>query len=330
MAATPSFWKQRSGKALLLWPVSQLYRALTALRRALYRHGILKSTRIAVPVIVVGNVIAGGAGKTPVTIAVAKHLLARGWKPGIISRGYGRHTTDCRAVDAATSSAQDVGDEPLMLARSTGVPVWVANQRVQAAHALLARHPEVNVLICDDGLQHLALQRDVEICVFNDDGIGNGWLLPAGPLREPWPRAAAHDVDLVLYAGQSPGGRAPRFQLKRRLADDAVDAIGRHVALNDLRGQALHAVAAIARPDDFFSMLRARDLQLRVAEALPDHYDFNDWKRDASSPNAALPLICTEKDATKLWTLEPHALAAKLEVEIPPDFFNALDALLRQ
>ena len=152
-------WQHRGALALALWPMSLLYGMLTALRRALYRTGLLRSERLPVPVIVVGNVIAGGAGKTPVTLAVVRHLQARGWRPGVIARGYGRATADCREVLPA-SSAAEVGDEPLLIARASGAPVFVARRRAQAGRALLAAHPATNILVCDDGLQHLALARD--------------------------------------------------------------------------------------------------------------------------------------------------------------------------
>lgn len=313
-------WQQRGPLALLLWPLTLPYRLLTALRRALYRTGLLKQHRLPVPVIVVGNVIVGGAGKTPVTLALLQHLRAAGWRPGVISRGYGRQTISCRPA-LPTSSAAEVGDEPLLIARSAGVPVYVARRRADAGRALLAAHPEVNILVCDDGLQHLQLARDVEVCVFNDEGIGNGWLLPAGPLREPWPRA----VDLVLHAGAAPGGSAPQFPLSRRLADHAVDAKGRQLPLAQLRGLKLHALAAIARPQDFFAMLRAQGLPPATEEALPDHYDFSSWKRP--SDTRLIP-ICTEKDAVKLWPAHPGALAVPLRLDIPAAFFAALDARL--
>jgi tetraacyldisaccharide 4'-kinase len=313
-------WQGRGPLAWLLWPLSLPYGALSALRRQLYRRGLLRSERLPVPIIVVGNVIAGGAGKTPVTLAVVRHLQARGWRPGVISRGYGRRTQDCREA-LPGSSAAEVGDEPALIARATGAPVFVAHRRLDAGRALLAAHPATDVIVCDDGLQHLALARDVEICVFNDEGIGNGFLLPAGPLREPWPRA----VDLVLHAGPAPGSPAPQYPLARTLAPEAVDATGARVPLAALRGQPLHAVAAIARPQDFFAMLRARGLAPEREEALPDHYDFSSWQR---LPDKRLRLICTEKDATKLWPAHPDALAVPLAVQIPPAFFDALDARL--
>jgi len=313
-------WQRRGPLALALWPLSLPYRALTALRRALYRAGVLRGERLPVPVIVVGNIIVGGAGKTPVTLAVVRHLRAAGWRPGVISRGYGRATSDCREA-LPTSSPADVGDEPLLIARAAGVPVFVARRRADAGRALLAAHPATDILICDDGLQHLALARDVEICVFNDDGLGNGWLLPAGPLREPWPRA----VDLVLHAGPPPGGPAPQFALSRTLAASAVDASGRLLPLDALRGQPLHALAAIARPQDFFAMLRGEGLIPVTEQALPDHYDFSSWQRPYDKRRM---LICTEKDAVKLWPRHPDALAVPLRLAIAPPFFAALDARL--
>lgn len=321
-AALQRAWLRRGPLAWALWPLAQLYGLLVALRRTLYRIGVLPAQHPGVPVIVVGNVIAGGAGKTPVVMAVVQHLQASGWHPGVVARGYGRRTADCRAV-LPDSAASEVGDEPALIARACKVPVYVAARRSDAARALRARHAEVDVIVCDDGLQHLALARDIEICVFNDQGTGNGFLLPAGPLREPWPRA----VDLVVHAGAAPGGHAPQFALSRQLSDHAVHQDGRRVPLSSLRGRPLQAVAAIARPQDFFSMLQARGLTLTQAMALPDHYDFDSFWYPS---DRHLPLICTEKDAVKLWPRHPDALAVPLQVQIEGGFFTALDALLAQ
>ena len=321
-AGLRSAWRQRGWLALALWPLSLPYRALVALRRTLYRWGVLRSERLPVPVIVVGNVIAGGAGKTPVTLALVRHLQATGWQPGVISRGYGRSSDGCREVLPA-STASEVGDEPLLIARAAGVPVFVARRRAQAGRALLAAHPATDVIVCDDGLQHLALARTVEICVFNDEGVGNGFLLPAGPLREAWPRT----VDAVLHTAPQPprGTRAPAFRLARQLAPYAIDAQGRQLPLTSLHGQALHAVAAIARPEEFFAMLRAQGLTLARCEALPDHYDFDSWQR---LPDKGKTLICTEKDAVKLWPTHPGALAVPLHLSLPSEFWAQLDASL--
>ncbi len=313
-------WHRRGAMAWALWPVSLLYGALVRLRQALYAWGLLRQASAGIPVIVVGNVIAGGAGKTPVTLAVVRHLRQRGIAVGIVSRGYGRSTQDCREA-RPDSRAQDVGDEPALLARASGVPVFVARQRIDAVRALRARYPATEVIVCDDGLQHLALARTVEICVFNDEGTGNGFLLPAGPLREPWPRK----VDFVLHAGERPAGPAPAFALQRRLATHAHNARGERLDLHALRGQPLHALAAVARPGDFFAMLQAQGLTLATAEALPDHYNFESWQGMSGEATA---LVCTEKDAVKLWPLHPDAWAVPLELSMDQGFFPALEQAL--
>lgn len=310
-----------------LWPLSLLYGLLVALRRGLYRAGIFTSVHPGVPTIVVGNVIAGGAGKTPVVMAVVQHLQAQGWHPGVISRGYGRSTRDNRIV-LPSSAPHTVGDEPALIARSCQVPVAVAAQRSAAARLLRATYPDTNVIVCDDGLQHLALARDIEICVFNEHGIGNGFLLPVGPLREAWPRAVGSggDVDIVLHTGPAPdGGHAPRFAVQRQLADFAVRADGSRVALASLQDRPLFALAAIARPEDFFAQLQAQGLLLAETLALPDHFDFDSWKRPL---HKGYSLICTEKDAVKLWPQHPDVLAVPLQLQLEAGFFVTLDALL--
>ncbi|MCJ0763392.1 tetraacyldisaccharide 4'-kinase [Variovorax terrae] len=320
--ALQAAWLRRGGLAWLLWPVSLLFGALAALRRGLYRAGLLRIGRVPVPVIVVGNVVAGGAGKTPLVIALVRHLHERGWQPGVVSRGYGRRSQDCVEVQPSSPVAE-TGDEPLLIARAGAVPVFVARRRLDAARALLAAHPATDVIVCDDGLQHLALHRDIEICMFDDRGTGNGLLLPAGPLREPWPRRAAPAPALVLHSGARPAFAG--FTARRALAPEAVRADGSRLALAALRGRPLLALAAVARPEAFFDMLRAQGLQLARTLALPDHYDFDSWKRP---PDEDLPLICTEKDAVKLWRTEPGALAVPLYFEPEPAFLQALDQLL--
>jgi tetraacyldisaccharide 4'-kinase len=331
-------WQRRGPLAALLWPLAALFGALAALRRAAYRHGLRRAERLPVPVVVVGNVVAGGAGKTPTTLVLAAHLQARGWRPGIVSRGHGRVGDDCREV-TPESDPRAVGDEPLLLRRRSGVPVFVARRRADAARALLAAHPDTDLLLCDDGLQHLALARDVEVVVFDARGAGNGWLLPAGPLREPWPRrpagahpgaASAPPTELILRT--EPGG--PPLALpagaqlhtgQRTLAPEALRADGQRVPLDSLRGQPLAAVAAIARPEAFFAMLRTAGLTLASCDALPDHYSFDSCSR---LPDKRYTLICTEKDALKLWRHRPDALAAPLVLQVPPGLLSALDAAL--
>lgn len=317
-AALQSAWLRRGALAWLLWPLSHAFRMAVALRRRLYRSGRLKSHRLPVPVIVVGNVVAGGAGKTPVLLVVLEHLRARGLRAGVISRGHGRKARDCMEVTSA-SQPEQVGDEPLLIQRAAAVPVVVARRRIDAGRALLVAHPEVQVIVCDDGLQHLALQRDIELCVFDARGVGNGFLQPAGPLREPWPRP----VDFVL-GPQEFTGKGRGFTVQRELAPLACNGRGDRVALATLRGKPLLAVAGIANPSSFFSMLREQGLVLECTFALPDHYHF-----DAPLPlDPATPVVCTEKDAAKLWRHRPDAWAVPLIVRIDRAFWPAFDRRL--
>ena len=310
-------WTRQCLLAWLLWPLSWLFGVMVRTRRSLYRRGWLASERLAVPVMVVGNVVAGGAGKTPTVIAVVKHLQAHDVRVGVISRGYGRRNRDCQEV-SATSTPLEVGDEPLLIFRNTSAPVVVSAVRAQAARKLLLNHPHTQILVCDDGLQHFGLHRDLEIGVFDDRGVGNGFLLPAGPLREPWPRP----LDLVLHTGQHPAFAG--LTARRSLADHAVRADGSQVRLTELvhSPKPVLAVSAIAQPEAFFAMLRDQGLPLEDTEALPDHYEFNRWTRNS---DGRYRVICTEKDAVKLWSMQPDVLAVPLEFEPEIAFWTALD-----
>ncbi|MDP2033179.1 MAG: tetraacyldisaccharide 4'-kinase [Polaromonas sp.] len=322
-------WLRRGPLACLLLPLALLFGVIGRLRRSLYRANLLPSEKMPVPVVVVGNVVAGGAGKTPTVIALVQHLQAAGIRAGVVSRGYGRSGEGCLEVLPETPPELS-GDEPALIRRATQAPVFVAARRADAAYALLAAHPATQLIVCDDGLQHYALQHDLEIAVFDDRGAGNGWLLPAGPLREPWParlqRGAGpqgRGIDLVLHTGALPafGG----FRSTRRLADHALRADGSRVALGSLAGTPLIALAGIARPQAFFDMLTARGLSLAQTRALPDHYDFDSYPRPADE---GYTLICTEKDAIKLFSRQTDALAVPLVFEPEPAFFAAFDALL--
>lgn len=317
-------WERRGPLALFFWPLARLTGLLVRVRRAMYRWGMLPIHRMPVPVIVVGNVIAGGSGKTPVVIEVVRHLLSCGWHPGVVSRGYGRRATGGAHVEPG-SKVDDVGDEPLLIHRLTGVPVYVDAARVSAAQALLAAHRSIDVLVCDDGLQHYALHRDIEVCVFDHRGIGNGWLLPAGPLREPWPRPC----DLALAAGAVTGIAA--FSVERELATTGSTRDGTPVVLASLlapakqASAALWAVAGIAQPDQFFAMLRGAGIRLAGAIALPDHAAITAIQL---APAINSTLLCTEKDAEKVWRWRPDAIAVPLQLSIEPKFWLELDRLL--
>ncbi|MEI7782892.1 MAG: tetraacyldisaccharide 4'-kinase [Betaproteobacteria bacterium] len=324
----PQQWLKRGPVALLLWPLSLVHQALSGLRLWLYQRGWLRIESLSVPVIVVGNVVAGGAGKTPLVLALIDHLRQRGWHPGVISRGHGRRSQQCSEVQA-DSSAEHCGDEPLLIKQRTSVPVFVAPSRVEAGRALLQAHPQVNVIIADDGLQHHRLARDLNIAVFDERGLGNGYLLPAGPLRETWPRRSAggahrlRGIDLILRSGApaSLGG----FSCQRRLAAYGRTAEGTAVPLSSLQGQRLQALAGIAKPAQFFDMLGRSGLTLEATQALPDHHEFSQAELPADPD---LTLLITEKDAVKLMPLArpqgPRLLAVPLEIEPEAAFFEAL------
>ena len=317
---------EKTPLAYALLPVSWVYAGLVGVRRWLFRRGFLSVHRVPVPVVVVGNVVAGGAGKTPTVIALARHFQARHKKVGIVSRGYGRKTNDCREVHPDSLPA-DVGDEPLLIRKTTNAPVFVASTRVVACAALLLAYPDTDLIICDDGLQHYRLHRDVEVCVFDNRGIGNGWLLPAGMLREPWnPQRALNPRFLILHTGNRPA-LEQGFTAQRRLADYAIAQDGRRVPLRDLAQsqQPLAALAGIAQPEAFFTMLRERGVPIAETLALPDHYDFDSYQ---CTLDKRYKLICTEKDAAKLWQIAPDALAVPLEFTPESAFFTALDAAL--
>lgn len=324
--------------AWLLLPLAGFFGALTALRRWLFAARLLRSHRLPVPVVVVGNVVVGGAGKTPTTIALVRHLQSRGWRPGVITRGHGRSASVPMAVGRDTL-ANDCGDEPKLIFEATGVPVFVSSDRVGAGRSLLNSHPQTNILVCDDGLQHLKLQRDLSIVVFDDRGVGNGWLLPAGLLREHWPPRALNTANtLVLQHGRE--GVEPRpirvpagihaGKARRRLAPTATDLDGHSIALSELRTKPLIALAGVARPDAFFDMLRGEGLQLLKTVPLPDHAPPSDYLPLLQGPGPAF--ICTEKDAVKLsgekLPLGVRVWSVGLDVLIDPSFFEAVDARL--
>lgn len=319
-------WQKRGLISMLLRPAALCYGAVFAVRSWLYQTGVCKTERVPVPVIVVGNVVAGGSGKTPLVMAIVCHLQARGIVVGVVSRGYGRSDTTCREV-LAGSLPTEVGDEPLLVHRSTGAVVFVATRRIDAARALLRQHPTVGALVCDDGLQHHALHRDLEICVFGRNGVGNGLLLPAGPLREPWPRP----VNLVVYDGDhAPGNHA--WRIRRCLSGHARRADGAETslrALGDCGGRpdtGIWAVAGIAQPEVFFAMLRDANIPLTHTVALPDHAVFDTPILPTSQQHT---LLCTEKDAVKLWRHHANAWAVPLELHIPAGFWDAFDHQLQ-
>lgn len=330
-----SLWQHRGLYALLLLPLSLVFAFLSAARRGLYRAGIKTIHKLPVPVVVVGNITVGGSGKTPVVLALAQRLKAAGWRPGIISRGYGG-----KPVVEQVSSQSDpakAGDEPVLLARRSGCPVFVGADRVAAARALLEFAPDCNVLISDDGLQHYALARDIELAVLDGRGLGNGYLLPAGPLRECASRL--NSVDAVVLNGSVTlplDLKQPRtFQMQlmagsfyklgqpeQKISTDALRA----------RGLKLAAIAGIGHPARFFSQLEALGLVFS-AHAFPDHHPYQPEELTVLGAEA---ILMTEKDAVKCESFAPIALVGleawvlPVEAHIEPDLADWISQTLKE
>lgn len=325
----PRWWSRRGIVAIACLPFAALFGLLSALRRIAYRTGLLRSVRLPVKVVVVGNIAVGGSGKTPVVLWLAAGLQRRGFKPGILSRGYGGTTLGPMSVNAG-SSPETVGDEPVLLARRAGVPVWVGRDRVEAGRALLQVHPEVNVLITDDGLQHYRLRRDVEIIVVDEAVLGNRWLLPAGPLREGSSRLRTADI-IVSNGAMSQALMAymttvPVEPIK--LISGAfyrLDSPGERRMAQDFGKQPLHAIAGIGLPERFFRTLAGLGLNLARTNAFPDHHRY-------SAADLAVPpgtaLLMTEKDAVKCSDLAPNdSWVLPVEADIDE---RALDIVLER
>lgn len=284
-------WSRVTFWHLLLWPASLAFGLLSALRRRAYRLGVFRVWRAPVPVIVVGNITVGGTGKTPLTLWLADYLGKHGYHPGIVSRGYGGRAQGARAV-GLNDAAAEVGDEPLLLARRSSCPVWIGKSRPSASRGLLASHSECDVLICDDGLQHYALARDVEIAVVGSKGLGNGFLLPAGPLREPGSRLCS--VDLIVVNGEDAARGDFVMQLEGATFRNVLDS-RRTAAAADFAGLVLHAVAGIGNPRRFFDSLESLGMSF-TAHAFPDHHPY---QRTDLQFDGAQALVMTEKDAVK-------------------------------
>jgi tetraacyldisaccharide 4'-kinase len=284
-------WYSNHPISYLLLPLSWVFCALVALRRLLYRWKILRSYRPPVPVIIVGNITVGGTGKTPLVIWLAQLLKAQGFKPGIISRGYKGKARYYPQAVRADSDPKVVGDEPILLARYTNCPVAVAPQRILAVQALLKYHA-CDVIISDDGLQHYALQRDIEIAVLDGERrYGNRRCLPAGALREPLSRLKS--IDLIVTKGMLGSHEYGMQYESKHLVNLKNSQLTE--TLNTWRGRSVHAIAGIGHPERFFS--RLRDLGLNVQPHIfPDHHAYQAQDLDFRDD---YPVIMTEKDAVK-------------------------------
>jgi len=286
-------WQKRTLVSTALLPLSLLFAGLAAIRRGAYGIGLLRAKKLPVPVVVIGNISVGGTGKTPLTIHLANHLRQLGLRPGIISRGYGGSAQQATAVHS-DSPADLVGDEPILIARHTGCPVYVCRDRAAAGLALLAAHPECNLLLCDDGLQHYRLARDLELVLIDAArGLGNGRCLPEGPLREPVERLQS--VDACLFNGAAQDSEAG-FAFRLNPTELVNLSNGERASLNHFPpGQALHAVAGIGNPQRFFTTLKGLNWQ-PVEHPFADHAPLSAELLRFAPP---LPLVMTEKDAVK-------------------------------
>ena len=326
-------WQRRGVIAWALAPLAALYYLIYVGRGALYAMHVLRRARLPVPVVVVGNLYVGGTGKTPLTVELVRALIARGWRPGIVSRGYGAQDPQARLV-RPEDAARHVGDEPLLIVRATTAPLAIGKRRVEAAQLLRKAHPECDVIVADDGLQHVQLARDMEIAVLNYRGLGNGWLLPAGPLREP--RRRLDRVDAIALNGDCSDvvAAAPKYRMRTcvtnafALHDPKLRIeLASFAAEQRLHGWRLTAAAGIGAPERFFAMLRAVGL---VIETLPlaDHFDY---RANPFSECVADRILITEKDAVKCadnssLANDPRLWVVPLVTEVDPALIDAVIA----
>ena len=297
-----------------------LFRLVVFGRRLLYKLHVLRSYRAAVPVIVVGNLVAGGSGKTPLVLWIAELLKSKGWTPGIVSRGYGARLEAPREASIASDPAE-LGDEPVVLARRSGCTVWVGPDRVRVCEVLRDQHPEVDVILLDDGLQHYRLARDLEVCVVDARGFGNGFMLPAGPLREP--RSRLRSVDAVV-AHDTNVVKGYAMRLEGELLHCLADARQRR-APKEFAGRRVHAVAGIGDPRRFFVHLGRLGMKV-VPHPFPDHHAFA--PADLEFGDDA-PVVMTEKDAVKCKRFaKPHHWVFPVHAKLDPAFGNWLQEKL--
>ncbi len=326
-------WYRDHPLGVALAPLSWLYGVGVALRRAAYRAGLRRVCRCARPVVVVGNVTVGGTGKTPLVVWLADCLRRHGYRPGIVTRGYGGRAREWPQDVRADSDPVEVGDESVLLAQRTGCPVVAGPDRYGAARSLAERH-DCDIIVCDDGLQHLALHRDVEIAVIDASRcFGNGRLLPAGPLREPIARIAS--VHLVVEngggAGVVPGftcasGRAA-YPMRVRALSICPLTGDRGLAVAGWRERMVHAVAGIGHPERFFATLASLGMRV-IPHPLPDHHRFSAGDIDFGD---GLPVIMTEKDAVKCRRFAGRChWYLPIAAELPEAFEQRLIELLRR
>ncbi len=315
-------WYTKHPLAYLLLPLSWIYTLFIVIRRLCYQSGLIAVNQIDVPVIIVGNISVGGTGKTPLVIWLAEYFKEKGFKPGIVSRGYGGKLSGKTQQVRPDSDPLLVGDEPVLISKRTSCPVAVAVQRRKAAEELI-EHRHCDVILCDDGMQHYSLARDIEIAVIDGQRrFGNKHCLPAGPLREPVSRLKSVDFVVSKYI-------AGRHEYKMEYSyGDLVSLTepNRRISVSSLDGQSVHAIAGIGNPDRYFSYLRNQNIKIIMHE-FPDHYAFN---AEDLKFNDGLPVVMTEKDAVKCtaYANELH-WCLPVTATLPDSFKYRLDALMK-
>lgn len=294
----PAFWDKGAKLGIVLLPLAWVFTAIVRVRRFFYHTGVLKQQYLPVPVIIVGNITVGGTGKTPLVIYIAKLLKHAGYKPGIISRGYGGKATSWPHSVTPQTDVSLVGDEAVLIANQSACPMAVGPLRVDAARLLL-KQTGCDVIISDDGMQHYALARAIEIAVIDGDRrFGNGFCLPAGPLREPISRLKY--VDMVVVNGDKTVTHEFSMQLNGAIAVNILS--GEQKPLSVLTGIACHALAGIGNPERFFKSLQAAGIACDT-HAFPDHHRFS--KHDITFQDDK-PVLMTEKDAVKCTLFATH------------------------
>jgi tetraacyldisaccharide 4'-kinase len=318
-----TLWYGEHPLATVLAPLGWIYGGCAWLRRMAYRVGILPARRVDVPVIVVGNLTVGGTGKTPLVIWIVEFLKSEGYRPGIVSRGYGGTVTRYPQQVRPDSNPDLVGDEPVLIAQRTGCPVATSPRRWQAARELV-KHTPCDILVCDDGLQHYALHRDIDIAVIDGDRrFGNGRCLPAGPLREQPSRLES--VDMIVANAKA--GRAEFLMEYEPLALRSLQDDARRLDIESLRGRQVHAVAGIGNPSRFFSWLRSREVHI-IKHEFPDHHRF---EAEEVRFGDDLPVVMTEKDAVKCRSFAGDDMwYLPIEARMSPAFQHRLGVLLKE
>ena len=318
---TQKIWYSKNIFSLLLFPLSLLYITIIYFRYSLYQLGLITVTKINAPIIVVGNIVAGGTGKTPLVIWLAKHFKDMGLLPGIVSRGYGGTYLSNIELVKPTSNPRLVGDEPVIIARNTNCSVVVAKERARGAKELVEKY-NCNIILCDDGMQHYSLARDIEIAVIDGQRrFGNNYCFPAGPLREPKSRMLKADLIVCKYNAKTSEHKMD--YIYNQLV--SLNEPSKTISISDLNGMTVHAMAGISNPEHFFSYLRSHKLEL-IIHKFPDHYLYTE---DDVKFNDNFPVVMTEKDAVKClnYSSDKHWYIP-ISAELSKSFVCDLDKLM--